>query len=251
MKRAALLAALALFACRRQTGPDPNYEKAAALYQQLYAAQLDDAYGDPQMDEVAALLRKVDSRSIDAPAAQTMLNAIQHGKETLAQQRAEREKLAAAVKPPEPIVNLDAEKILAASAPDAGPPPDPYGAGASIAEINAKSGGCLTENEPFAERGTNVAGIVYRLADSQTCRERLPGFAGQAVLVIGGKIYRRIPDPRPPAAAAPDAGAPASAPVAKAPPRPPPDAGEPQYQITIPGAPQPGAPPAAQSEQQR
>src|SRR4051794_37713247 len=56
-----LTAALALAGCRRAPGPpDANYQQASQLYQQLYASQLDDAYGDPQMDQVESLLKKVD-----------------------------------------------------------------------------------------------------------------------------------------------------------------------------------------------
>ena len=77
------------------------------------------------------------------------------------------------------------------------PPQDPYGAGAAVAEINAQTGGCLTEHEPFNEQGTKVDGAVYRLARGPGCADKLPGFVGQAVLVVNGKIYRRIPDPSP------------------------------------------------------
>jgi len=263
------MALLAAAGCRRgPTGPDASYQKASRLYQQLYASQLDDAYGDPKMDEVVALLKKVDPRSVDADAAQTMLNAIAHGREALAKQRAEREKMAAAAAAQNagsPMINIDPEKILAAGAPDAGPAQDPYGPGAEVAAINSQSSGCLMDNEPFTEQGTGVAGVVYRVAPSDSCKERLPGFVGQAILVVNGKIYRRIADPTPPpppppprAAAPPDAGAPAAAqaaapptaPPPSAPPAAPPDAGEePQYQVVVPGAPQPGQPPQ-QAEQQ-
>jgi hypothetical protein len=43
-RRAAIcLLLLALAGCRRTTGPDDNYQQASALYQQLYATELDDA----------------------------------------------------------------------------------------------------------------------------------------------------------------------------------------------------------------
>ena len=70
---------LASAACRNND-PDPSYQQAAAIYQQLYATQLDDAYGDPRMDEVVALLGKVSPRSIDAERAQSMLRTIQKGR---------------------------------------------------------------------------------------------------------------------------------------------------------------------------
>ena len=213
--RAALVVglALSLSACRRQRGPDENFHSARELYQQLYATQLDEAYGDPRMDEVVALLEKVHPRSVDAPQAKAMLETIARGRETLAQELAAREKLAAeAAKGVAAPQGIDTEKILAAARErDAGAAQDPYGTGAEIAALNAQSGGCMTENEPFEEQGSPVRGSIYRVAQSEDCKKRLPGFVGQAVLVVGGKIYRRIPDPAPPpppSAPRPVAGAP-------------------------------------------
>ncbi|MCA1828495.1 MAG: hypothetical protein ABR567_04605 [Myxococcales bacterium] len=248
--RRTVIVCLALFACRRApAGPDPYYEQASKLYQQLYASQLDDAYGDPQMDRVVALLNKVDSSSADADAAKAMLGAIQSGREQLAKQRAEREKMAAAAAASvaTATVNIDPSTVLAASAAsvDAGPPQDPYGSGALVSDINAQSGGCLTDYEPFTEQGTGVTGTIYRVVATQNCAGKLPGFVGQAVLVVNGRIYRRMADPnppKPPEPAARDAGPPPQ--QAKARPAAPADAGEPQYDMVIPGAPQPGAQPA-------
>jgi hypothetical protein len=95
--------------------------------------------------------------------------------------------------------------------PDAGPEQDPFGPGASIAEINRDTGGCLVSGEEFKENGTNRAGKVYRLVSNSACKQKLPGFVGQIVMVTDGKIYRRIsesevPHPAPRAGAAPVAG---------------------------------------------
>jgi len=249
-RRAAFcLLCLALAAgCRRKTGPDANYEKAAQLYQQLYATELDDAYGDPGMDEVVALLNKVDARSIDAERAKTLLGTIERGREALAKQRAEREKMAAAAAASAARggPQIDPVKVLAESAPDAGPMRDPYGPGASVGEINTATGGCLVPNEPFREQGTGREGTVYRLARSPGCIERLPGFDGQALLVMNDKVYRRMGDFPPMQAPVPDAGTPQPAPQAPQAPRAPPpplvevDAGMVSY---YPGQPIPTAQP--------
>jgi hypothetical protein len=207
----ARLAACALIiaaACSRYSGPpDENFARARYIYEQLYALQLDEAYGDPKMDDVVALLHKVNQRSVDAPSAQALLHAIEHGREELAKTRAERDKLRKAAEADVPIPsNIDPTRVLAR--PDAGPPQDPYGPGASIAEINKDSGGCLVAAEPFRENVTNKSGTLYRLAGNTSCKEKLAGFVGQVVMVLDGKIYRRIPEgevPRSPAPA-PDAG---------------------------------------------
>jgi len=240
---------LAFAACHRSSGPDENYQQAAANYQQLYATELDDAYGDPRMDEVVALLRKVNSRSDDAAAAQTLLGTIERGRQALAKERADREKMAAAAaQSAAPLVNIDPSRFAAAQEPDAGQTQDPYGSGAPVAELNKQSGGCLVENEPFTEQGTGVGGTVYRVAPSDTCRSKLPGMVGQVVLVVNGKIYRRTADPRPPPAPVDAGPPPAARPAATARAAQPADAGEPQYYITVPGQPQPGSARAAQDQ---
>jgi hypothetical protein len=229
----------------RPKGPDANYEKAAKIYQQLYATELDDAYGDPKMAEVEALLKKVDKRSIDHDAAQAMLHSIERGREELAKSRADREKMgaAAAASARSGSPNIDVAKILAASATveDAGTPPDPYAAGSSVAEINTATGGCLADAEQFTEQVTGVTGTVYRLAKAPACAEKLPGFVGQVVLVKDGRIYRRMPDPGPlTPPSPPDAGAPAPAPTPPAAAAPADAGGAPQALSYYPGMPTPG-----------
>ena len=216
-----LLSALALAGCRRGAGkPDPRYEKARGLYQKLYAVELDDAYGDPKMDEVVALLKQVEPDSADTGAAQSMLEGIQHGREAFAAQKEKREKVSAALAAPAPFPTINPDQVLAASAgPDAGPAPDAFGPGAAIADINRSTGGCLVAGEPFTERGTNKAGTVYRLSSAPQCSQALPGFVHQVVLVVDGALYRRLdaslvpPQPPPVAApaAVPDAGTAATA----------------------------------------
>jgi hypothetical protein len=223
-RRAALwVVTFALLACRNR-GPDANYQQAFSIYQQLYATQLDDAYGDPRMNEVVALLRKVDDRSEDGDRARALLGTIERGREAFAAQREEREKRSAAITQSVSTgqMDIDPSKVLATSEPDAGQVQDPFGPGASVAELNSSHGGCLQDSEPFNEQGTGVTGTVYRVAPSETCRSKLPGLAGQIVLVVGGKIYRRTSDPRPPAPIGPPAAArpaPGAATAAQQPPR--------------------------------
>ena len=184
----AFACALVLAACARYSGPaDPNFAKARDLYQQLYASEIDEAYGDPQMDTVVLLLENVNKRSVDSPSAQALLHAIDHGREELAKVHVDREKLrkAAAEVVARPS-NIDPSRVL---------------------------------EQPEVPLHNNVAeshGMLYRLAPNPVCRDRLPGFVGQAVMVSEGKIYRRILDSQvphspPPAAGAPDAGAPTRA----------------------------------------
>jgi hypothetical protein len=270
--RATLSVSLLLLAgCHaRQTGPDENYEKGSRIYQQLYATQLDDAYGDPKMKEAEGLLKKVDPLSIDSESAKRMLASIDSGRALLAKQRAARNQMAAtAAASIASQPRFDPVKIIAASAPPDAGVVDPFGPGASVADLNATSGGCLTAGEPYREQGTGATGTVYRVGKSPQCAERLPGFVGEAVLVSDGKIYRRLPDPRstnsPAPLGAPAAGTAASAANADAGPvrvaaKPPvvqpadgsPDGGG-ESRIYIPGMPIPEgmAPPAPPPDPQQ
>jgi hypothetical protein len=209
--RAALICTVgALLGCQRSPGPpDANYEQASRIYQQLYTHKLDDAYGDPQMDEVISLLHRVDSRSIDAAAAQALLAAVEDGRKRFLAARAETEKAQNAAVQTGTAPNLDPAAVLGVGK-DAGPPQDLYGPGASIADLNAATGGCLVAAEPFHENGTDVKGTIYRMSPSSACGDKLSGFVGQAALVVDGKLYRRVPEsdvkppppPPPPAPAA-------------------------------------------------
>lgn len=243
MTRAALCLAIAaaLFACKRQKGPDANYDKASRQYQELYATELDDAYGDRKMDQVVALLKLVDPASLDKPDADRLLGTIARGKEEWAKSEAARNAMAAAASRSAATASapsIDMARILATHAEDAGTL-DPYGEGASIAQINSANGGCLVAEEPFTETGTGKTGRVYRLS-SVVCNAKLPGFVGQAILEVDGKIYRRVSaalaprqEPRPPLPQ--DAGTPPRR-TAPAPPASTEDAG---YGLYVPGQPFP------------
>jgi hypothetical protein len=212
--RCARLAACALtlaLACAKYSGrSDENFAKARELYEQLYVTQLDEAYGDPKMDEVVELLGKVNKRSVDAPSAQALMHAIEHGRDDLAKAHAEREKLQqAAAEVVATPSTIDPTHVLGRA--DAGPPQDPFGPGALISDINKDSGGCLVAAEQFRENVTNKSGTLYRLSANAACKDKLPGFVGQVVMVSEGKVYRRVSEaevPRPPAASggAPDGG---------------------------------------------
>jgi hypothetical protein len=155
------------------------------------------------------------------------------------------------------VGRIDPQQILAANA-DAGQAQDPFGPGAPVAELNSQSGGCLQDSEPFTEQGTGVTGTVYRMSPTEPCKGKLPGLVGQIVLVVNGKIYRRMADPRPPAPpSSPPAAAAAKPPPARPPATParaapPPDAAQPPVQVVYPGQPVPeGMVPAPPPPQQQ
>jgi hypothetical protein len=196
----ALCAALSFQACKRKTGPSVHYDRGAALHQQLYVRMLDDAYLDPRMDEVVRELKLVETTSVSYENAAELLKQIEKGKKDAVAARDARAKAQAnldkGLAPPPaapPGFGVVVDAAPGEEQRDAGAP-DPYGVGASVAEINAASGGCLVSAGPFREEGSaeGKSGTAYKLAEGDTCRSKLPGFGGQVVLAVDGRIYRRI-----------------------------------------------------------
>ena len=200
---AALVCALSLLpACKSKTGPSPHYDRGAGLHQQLWVRLLDDAYLDPRMDEAVRELKLVESASVSHPNAVELLGQIEKGRKDAASARDARAKSLAEMQK-----GLQAPAITGVPGPGAPPPPappppppdagpvvpDPFGPGALIAEINQSTGGCLVASVPFREEGEGgQTGVSYKLAAGETCKDKLPGFVGQVVLAVNGKIYRRI-----------------------------------------------------------
>ena len=202
----ALGCALSLFAglagCSTKTGPSTHYDRGAALHQQLWVRLLDDAYLDPRMDEAVRELKLVETTSVSYPNAVELLGQIEKGRKDAAEARDARARSVAEMEK-----GLRAPAItgvLTPSAPPPAPPPppppdagpvvaDPFGPGALIADINKATGGCLVSSVPFREEGEGgKSGVSYKLAPGDTCKDKLPGFVGQVVLAVDGKVYRRI-----------------------------------------------------------
>ncbi len=185
---------------KRPKGPSEHFDRGAAIHSELYLARMDEAYLDPHMDDAVAELSKVEADSVSAQPAHELLARIEKGRiEAKLARDAHARELAAVQR----TIAINTSQILAAAVPaapaaaageDAGAADsDPYGPGASIAEINKASGGCLVANAPFREEGGGKTGTTYKLAEDPTCRSKLPGFVNQVVLALDGRIYRRIP----------------------------------------------------------
>jgi hypothetical protein len=232
--------------CKRAPVPSPRYEAAARLHANLYVRELDDAYLDPRMAQVEADLKAVEPSSASYADAQELLARIAKGRAAALAASEARQKARAEAERGLQAPAIDTSSLLPAPPPapeELGsasttlpPPPDPYGPGASLAEMNQASGGCLLPDNPFRE-GDKVTGTVYLLAQTEGCKARLPGFVGQAVLVVDGRVYRRVPVAETKTVATPavaaDAGAAAPAPASAPAPAPPESPREP----VNPGAP--------------
>jgi hypothetical protein len=217
----AVVLLLALTGCARKE-PSPEYTRASERFNKLYAKELDDAYVDPAIHEVEALLEKVPADSLDAQAAAQLLNRIRTNRARIEQAAKDREKAMAnanaaptfsgpsVIPPPAPPQTGH----TAPPPPDAGPPSAPT-AGMSMREFNRLFGDCFELAGPVEVNGRGPRDS-YTMVDSDRCRSAMPGLTNSIVLadsetVMGlvpkSALRRTLPDGgAPPPPAPPDAG---------------------------------------------
>ncbi|MGO9064319.1 MAG: hypothetical protein ACLQIH_06200 [Myxococcaceae bacterium] len=217
--------ALACGGCSRHRDPSPEFSRASETFNKLYAQRLDDAYLDPKMREVEALLQRVPTDSLDAQAATELLNRIQEGRVRMQKAQDEAQAAGAAARTPSTVSNapLAAPGELTATAAVALPPRDAGPAesmqptaGMPTTEFNRRFADCFQIAGPVNIQGGG-AKDSYELVDSSRCRAAHPGFAdaivvadGQAVFGVVPKSALIRPPPPPEDAGAPEAAAAAS-----------------------------------------
>ena len=215
----AVVLLLVLTGCARKE-PSPEYTRASERFNKLYAKELDDAYVDPAIHEVEALLEKVPADSLDAQAAAQLLARIRENRARIEQATREREKALAAARtaptfsgpsvsppPPPPAGHTPPP------APDAGPPSAPT-AGMAMRDFNRLFGDCFEQAGPVEVSGRGPRDS-YTMVDSDRCRRSMPGLVSSLVLadsetVMGivpkSALRRTLPDGGAPPPAPPDAG---------------------------------------------
>jgi hypothetical protein len=216
----AVVLLLAVTGCARKE-PSPEFTRASERFNKLYAKELDDAYVDPGMREVEALLEKVSPDSLDAQAASQLLTRIRENRARIEQASTDREKALAAARtaptfsgrsvapPPAPPPGT---RPVAAAPPDAGPPSAPT-AGMPMRDFNRLFGDCFEAAGPVEVNGRGPRDS-YAMVDSDRCRRAMPALTNSLVLadsetVMGtvpkSALHRTLPDGGMPPAAT-DAG---------------------------------------------
>ena len=216
----AIVLLLVLTGCARKE-PSPEYTRASERFNKLYAKELDDAYVDPAIREVEALLEKVPADSLDAQASTQLLTRIRENRTRIEQASKDREKaLAAARTAPTfsgPSVSAPlsppSSRPSAPPAPDAGPLSAPT-AGMAMRDFNRLFGDCFEQAGPVEVNGRGPRDS-YTMVDSDRCRRAMPGLVNSLVLadsetVMGlvpkSALRRTLPDGGAPPPAPPDAG---------------------------------------------
>jgi hypothetical protein len=216
----AVVLLLAVTGCARKE-PSPEYTRASERFNKLYAKELDDAYVDPAIREVEALLEKVPADSLDAQVASQLLTRIRENRARIEQASKDRDKALAAARtapkfsgpsvsaPPPPPPGARP----APPAPvDAGPPSAPT-AGMPMRDFNRLFGDCFEAAGPVEVNGRGPRDS-YTMVDSDRCRRAMPALASAVVLadseavmgIVPKSALRRTPADGGTAPAAPDAG---------------------------------------------
>jgi hypothetical protein len=194
-----LLLLLALAGCARKE-PSPEYTRASERFNKLYANELDDAYLDPAMHEVEALLEKVPADSLDAQAAGALLSRIRENRARLQQATSDREKALAEARTPTTLSGRSVSPppgapIIATRPPpppDAGLGPAAPSAGMSIRDFNRLFGDCFEPAGPVEVTGRGPRDS-YTMVDSYRCHNAMPGMVNSVVLADSQTVMGVVP----------------------------------------------------------
>lgn len=195
----AVVLLLAVTGCARKE-PSPEFTRASERFNKLYAKELDDAYVDPGMREVEALLEKVSPDSLDAQAASQLLTRIRENRARIEQASTDRDKALAAARTaptfsgpsvtPRPAPP-PAIRPATATPPDAGPPSAPT-AGMPMRDFNRLFGDCFEAAGPVEVNGRGTRDS-YAMVDSDRCRRAMPALTNSLVLADSETVMGTIP----------------------------------------------------------
>jgi hypothetical protein len=203
MKLAWLMLGLALAAlagCKRPGPPSFEYGEARDKLIEIRKDRGVDAYFDPRIEDVLALLSQVDPKSIDAPAAKQLAAEIDNARAEKAKHDSDQAKLIEQARAT-PTVPLSSPGVATATtlAPkvqdggpvDAGPPKDPV-AGMTDSDFRNLFSDCYQYVRPSLSP-TGAPGETWGLKDIATCRDRHPGSVDHVVILRDGKVIGIVP----------------------------------------------------------
>ncbi len=179
---------LALVSCYRKPPDSPQFEEAFALYNQLYAKGLDDAYGEPQMARVAELLQQVDPKSGQGLESKDLLSKVEHG---ITEYHARADRLAAVAASADAPVEFKGGGFALPAPTGVPPPPGPAAPalGMTRDEFTARFGDCFDRKGDY-EQGEK-RGEAFGVRPS--CAERFPTFANALVVLMDNRVTQLVP----------------------------------------------------------
>jgi len=187
-----LTSALLAVGCRKKQLPSDSYTQAHELFTKLYAMSLDDAFADPQMARVEALLQQVAEDSSDYPAASALSRRIREGRKHLQEADAARRAAAAqaiASGPYERMGPIKRAPDPVAEAADAGSnQPSPHMA---LAEFTTRFSGCFQRSDPINLVGKGMVDS-WELKDIANCHDQKSEFDQLFVLTDSKEVVTNV-----------------------------------------------------------
>lgn len=195
-----VLIVLALSACQKELGPkSPEYDEARQRFSKIYGQKLDEAFLEPEMDAIEALLQQVPPDSMDAQSANELQQRINNGRAKMERLRQEREAAMVSarqrdtVPPSAPLPESDPTPPAPQATNDAGPPSSGPVVGSPASELVAGYLGCFQRSSSITvkDRGPREAWEIS--AGRARCSQVFPTFVGQVVLIEEGKVLTVLP----------------------------------------------------------
>jgi hypothetical protein len=195
-----VLIVLALSACQKELGPpSAEYEEARKRFSKLYGQKLDEAFIEPEMDSIEALLQQVPVDSMDAQSAKELLQRIKDGRAKMAKVRQEQEAAMAAARQGDfvptspPLTPTPAPTPAPQETKDGGPPSSGPAVGSPASELVAGYLGCFQRSSPITVKDRGQREAWEMATDRARCSQVFPAFVGQVVLIEDGKVLTVLP----------------------------------------------------------
>jgi hypothetical protein len=200
-----LLIALAPVACRKEAGPPSEaYEQARARFSKLYAQKLDQAFLEPEMDEIEELLTQVPPDSIDAQSARELQQRIREGRERMEAVQQETEDAIAAARQVDDYPSTGSSPPTPEQAPpqaapaevgqqDAGASAGPV-PGTPASELSGGFQGCFRRGQPVTITGAGSGPReTWEMQGRVACELAYPSFIGQLLVIEEGRVLAVLP----------------------------------------------------------
>jgi hypothetical protein len=196
----ALLLVAAPIACRKPAQPSEEFSQARTRFGKLYAEKGDEAFVDPQIEQIDSILARVPPNSLDAAAARDLRARIQSGRqEAQARATAQEDALAKARAPSEMPSGFKSTPFpTPAPVPpeepvDAGPPPIAVPkVGTPASELASGFSGCFQKGEPLEVTGRGLRDR-WELQDRAACRQQYGSLQDQVLIIEEGKVLALAP----------------------------------------------------------
>ena len=195
-----VLIVLALSACRKEPGPpSAEYDEARQRFSKIYGQKLDEAFIDPEMDAIEALLLQVPPDSVDAQSAKELQQRIKDGRAKMEKARQEREAAMAAarqgdiVPPSAPLPESEPPPPAPQEPNDAGPPSSGPVVGSPASELVAGYLGCFQKASSITVKDRGLREAWEISPGRARCSQVFPTFVGQVVLIEEGKVLTVLP----------------------------------------------------------